>query len=295
MRKPAFPELAALPSWSVYAELEPADFPSCWPKPLSILPAAAPDAPPPFIPVPSQIPDESPESLPTLEEATVSLPENYTDADLFRAFAPIMQAAIYNSLGYKEPKYDADLEAMLRATVRRALAEYTPSQRPFRAPGTMDRFVWRMQALFSSRSYCDILFEKTRRFQVQEAFLLDAASLSLISYASTDPARHANSRRILGTVHRIGLQIRDENQKIRNSFALPGPRTVITRSGGHTILSAIIRGQPNELILTDLDFILRRIEERFKNELSTEGTPLLNELQPFLEDCLLIQAPASAA
>ncbi|MFT4176220.1 MAG: hypothetical protein QM627_06150 [Luteolibacter sp.] len=300
-RKPAFPNLTALPSWSVYAELEPADFPSCWPKPLSVLPAAETGTPPPFTPVPSLIPGENPDPAPSLdpslEEAAASLPEDYTDADLFRAFAPIMQAAVYNSLGYREPKYDSDLEAMLRATVRRALAEYSPAKRPFRSPGAMDRFIWRMQALFSSRSYGDILFEKTHRFQVQEVFLLDADSLSLISYASTDPARHANPRRIPGTVHRISLQIRDKEEtgKIRPRLELPGARIVINRSGKNTILSAILRGQPNDLILSDLDFTLRRIEERFREQLSAQGTPLLNELQPFLEDCLLIQAPASAA
>ena len=53
---------------------------------------------------------------------------------------------------------------MLRATIRRALAEYSPATRPFHPPGSVDRFLWRLQALFTSRSYEDILFEKTHRF-----------------------------------------------------------------------------------------------------------------------------------
>jgi hypothetical protein len=58
-------------------------------------------------------------------------------------------------------------------------------------------------------------------------------------------------------------------------------------------LVAVVRGQPSELILPDLNFALKRIEERFSEQFKAEGSPLLLALQPFLEDCLLIQAPAS--
>jgi hypothetical protein len=47
--------------------------------------------------------------------------------------------------------------------------------------------------------------------------------------------------------------------------------------------------------LADLEFALRRIEDHFRDQFAQEGSALLHELQPFLEDCLLIQAPASAA
>ncbi len=58
---------------------------------------------------------------------------------------------------------------------------------------------------------------------------------------------------------------------------------------------AVVRGHPSELVLADLEFALRRIEDRFREKFQEEGSPLLYALQPFLEDCLLIQAPASAA
>ncbi len=223
-------------------------------------------------------------------------PADYSDEDLTVAFAPIVEAALRSAVYRSESgKIDAFLEPMLRATVRRALAEYSPASRPFQPPGFMDRTVWRMQALFSSRSFEDVLFEKTHRFQVEEVLLLDARTLALVSFASCDPARHSSAKRVEGSAHRIALQIRDEAGGIRNSFEQADGRNVIAEAGEHVILVAVVRGRPNELILADLGFSLHRIEDHFRERFEQAGSALMHALQPFLEDCLLIQAPASAA
>jgi len=118
------PGLAALPSWSAYAELEATDFPSCWPKPLSLLPAMDQATPPPFIPVASLIPDvEEEAAVAAMQETAASLPADYTDEDLFQAFAPIIESALRNTLDGHRSGIDPQLEPMLRATIRRALAE----------------------------------------------------------------------------------------------------------------------------------------------------------------------------
>lgn len=218
-------------------------------------------------------------------------PPDFTDQDLCEAFAPIFRQAFdYKALSAADPQ----LEPLLRATVRRALAENS-ANRPFRSPGMIDRFLWRMQALFTSRTYEDILFEKTRRFQVEEVFLLDSASLALISYASSDPARHSSPRRIEATVLRLASQFRDPNGNLRPSFILPDSRNVVSHQGQFITLLAVVRGIPSEMALNDLVFSIERIEERFRERFQTNGSALLQILQPFLEDCLLIQAPASAA
>ncbi len=255
-------------------------FPTSWPSPLTVLPSptppqAAPSPPPP---------------------AATEIPEpDFTDDDLREAFGPIVEDAVRKAVYAQENGIDTYLEPMLRATIRRALAEYAPAARPFRAPHTYDRFIWHLQALFTSRTYEDIIFEKTHRFQVEEVFLVDAASLALVSFASCDPARHAAAKRVTPTVQRLALQLRDEAGKIRESFELPDHRHAISRTGRFVILVAVVRGQPSELILTDLEFALRRIEDRFREQFQQKGSPLLLALQPFLEDCLLIQSPASAA
>lgn len=220
---------------------------------------------------------------------------DFTDDDLREAFGPIVEAAVRKAVYAKENGIDTYLEPMLRATIRRALAEYAPASRPFQPPGAFDRFIWHIQALFTSRTYEDIFFEKTRRFQVEEVFLLDGTTLALVSFASCDPARHASVRRVFNTVQRLALQVRDEGGAIRTDFPLADGRQAISRKGRHVILIAVVRGQPGELVRDDLEFALRRIEDHFREQFHEEGSPLLYPLQPFLEDCLLIQSPASAA
>lgn len=275
-KAPAFIAAATLPAWPSGPAPASPEFPTSWPAPLTLLPSPAPPEPPPLAPAEPAPPD-------------------FTDDDLREAFGPIVEHAVRNAVYAKENGIDTYLEPMLRATIRRALAEYAPAARPFRAPPAYDRLLWHLQALFTSRTYEDIIFEKTHRFQVEEVFLLDAASLALVSFASCDPARHASAKRVTPTVQRLALQLRDEAGKSRESIELPHHRHAISRAGRFVILVAVVRGQLSELILSDLEFALRRIEDRFREQFQQSGSPLLLTLQPFLEDCLLIQSPASAA
>lgn len=266
------------------------------PAPLSEIPVA-PRPPIPVSPLPEPL-AVSPQLLrpPPAAEPTVTAAEirpDFTDDDLRKAFSPIVEEAVRNAVYAKENGMDTYLEPMLRATIRRALAEYSPASRPFQAPATFHRFAWHLQALFTSRTYEEILFEKTHRFQVDEVFLVDAASLALVSFASCDPARHASPKRISSTVQRIALQLRDHEGHTRSSFELSDQRTAIARQGSFVCLVAIVRGRSNDLVIADLDFALRRIEDRFRTQFLEQGSSLMHELQPFLEDCLLIQAPVS--
>ncbi len=245
--------------------------------------------------IPTQL--ETPSNpLPENPPSFQSLPD-FSDADLSEAFTPIMEGAVRNAIyAMEKDNVDALLEPMLRATVRRALAEYSPaSNRPFQPPGFIDRSVWRMQALFSSRTYEDVLFEKTNRFQVEEVYLLDAETLALVSFASCDPARHSAVKRVESSAQRIALQLRNTEGDIQRSFERADGTSVIAEKGEQMLLVAVVRGRPNELIIADLEFSLRRIEEHFQERFAQAGSALMHALQPFLEDCLLIQAPASAA
>jgi hypothetical protein len=271
-------------------------FPAAWPAPLANLPLPDTGAPAKTETAPQPQPLKPINFTPPARESTptAELPD-FTDDDLRDALGPIIEQAVRKAVYAQENGIDTYLEPMLRATIRRALAEYAPAARPFQPPGAFDRFIWHVQALFTSRTYEDIFFEKTRRFQVEEVFLLDSASLALVSFASCDPARHASVRRVSGTANRLALQLRDETGVVRESFELSDHRSVIARQGSHVVLMALVRGTPGELAFSDLEFALRRIEDHFREQFKVEGSSLLYPLQPFLEDCLLIQAPASAA
>lgn len=282
------PSIAKTPAFAVFQPL-----PSEPPPAPSFLPYPAPAPAPPFIPVIESVPEPSEPFVPVSSLSSPppapAPPPDFTDADLREALAPLFS-------GFSSPRsHDDDLEPLLRATIRRALAEYSPTGRPFQPPSALDRFKWRMQALFSSRTYEDILFEKTHRFQVEEVFLVDAATLALVSYASSNPGRHASPRRVESTVKRLAHQAVDAGGNLLPSFKLPDDRNVVTCPGSFITLFAIVRGKPTEMALADLAFSLGTIEDRFRERFHTRGSPLLKILQPFLEDCLLIQSPASAA
>ncbi|WP_411825966.1 hypothetical protein [Luteolibacter sp. AS25] len=309
-----FPPLVVIPSVPKAPERISEEFSKAMKAPIAALPSPVEKAPPTtpalkpeiFIPSESEIPP-SPQVVGNPNEARISAGHaesrdlfeaapDFNDEDLAAAFAPMMEAVVRKVVVESDKgKIDALLEPMLRATIRRALAEYSPGARPFQQPGFIDRVVWRLQALFSSRTFEDVIFEKTHRFQVEEVYLLDVRTLALVSFASCDPARHSAAKRVEASAKRIALQIRSESGEIQRSIERADGKNVIAEKGTDMILVAIVRGSPSELILADLEFSLRRIEEHFSARFQQAGSALMHALQPFLEDCLLIQAPASAA
>ena len=319
VRKALFPPLILYPSLPLASTEDVGAFSMPWSSPVAGLPTSPvqdvvksdermiekpvfPDAPVEKVPGMEsafETPSKPSVSFAAGESPFVAAPPletDFSDKDLKEALAPLMQDVVREAVYAGERNnVDAMLEPMLRATVRRALAEYSPASRPFEAPGFMDRTIWRMQALFSSRTFEDVLFEKTHRFQVDEVFLFDAKTLALVSFASCDPARHSKAARVESSAHHIAVRLRDVEGNLRDSFERSDGKNVISAGGEHMLLAAVVRGQPNELILADLGFCLHRIEDHFKERFEEAGSALMHALQPFLEDCLLIQAPASAA
>lgn len=210
---------------------------------------------------------------------------DFTDADLTAALLPLVSGALSAPSFPDDPAF----EAILRATFRRALAEHRSG--PFQAPGWWHRSLWHLQALVSSRSYDEVLADKIRRFHVEEVYLLDRDRLSLVSYASADPVRHAHPRKVGSFARQLALRVKDESGALQIGFELGEGRRTFVRPGHFCYLVAVVRGEINDLVKADLDFALRRIETRYRAPFE-QGHPLLKELQPLLEECLLIHSPA---
>jgi hypothetical protein len=295
---PVFSESATTRKPSSVKPLPSADSPFFVPEVLSTsvpLAAIPSESGIPLGPKPVTLPGIAPFSPAAQSKAPGQNERDYTDADLRQALEPIVSSAVRNLGEVPGVDLGTRLEPMLRATIRRALAEHNPGSRPFEAPGTVDRLMWQLTALFTSRTYEEVVFEKTKRFQVEEAYLFDAETLAMISFASTDPARHASPKRANIAAHKIGQLLRAAGEGIRTDFNFEAGCRAISRQGEHVVLTLLIRGIPGELVFTDLDYSLRRIENQFRDRFADPATPLLAELQPYLEDCLLIQAPASLA
>lgn len=229
-----------------------------------------------------------PVETPQASVGTSPGPPDFTDADLAEALRPFLSAA--TTVTSPPTADDERLETLLRATFRRALSEH--SSGPFQDPGLLHRSIWRLQALIASRSYDEVLQEKLRRFHVDEVYLLDRSKLSLVSFASADPVRHSQPRRVEGFARRLAHGLKDESGALHLTFLLRDGRRCFIREGRFTYLAAVTRGEPDEFAKADLDHALKRVERRFRLPFE-RGEPLLLEIQPFLEDCLLIHSPAS--
>lgn len=272
---------------------------SLQPAPAPVWAAPAPSASPFLTPEPAPLPQNQPLSpappppaQPPPPAAPVWEPAAYTDDDLREALVPLI-APLFR--GISPGQLDlASLEPMMRSTVRRALAEHSPHTRPFHPPRMLDRTLWHLKALFTSRTYEEILFEKTRRFQVEEVYLFDANTYAMVSYASSDPARHSTQSRVNSAASRLALQLRDAVQAGQAvELPLTDGRTAYALKSENLTLAAIIRGSSDEIIASDLQYALGRIDSRFSQKLKENAPDLLHAIQPYLEDCLLIQAPSA--
>jgi hypothetical protein len=221
---------------------------------------------------------------------TSSSPE--TDEDLIQALLPLVESTLEKALSAPQTGLHTYLEPMLRSTVRRAIAEQMQTTHHFGSISTSDRLTWRMKALFTSQTFDDIVFDRTHRYQVEEVFLMRYDTFSLISYASHDPSRHANAKKIRYDLGRLVAEFKDSEGELKKAFDLPDKRTALLRPGRHGFLVAVVRGRANVLVCADLDYTLEQVEQRFEKRLRPEGDQFIHVLQPILESCLLIQSPA---
>ena len=226
-------------------------------------------------------------------ETSGSKPSQFTDKDLQDALRPLIEPSIDHFLYAPKHSIHGYLEPMLRSTVRRAIAEQMTEASPFRDISGWDKFAWKLRALMSSRTYDDVLFDQTRRYQVEEVFLLRPQTRSLISYASHNPARHAKSAKVEGTVRKIATKAANIAINEGCMIKWEDDRQLVIRPGKHTILAAIVHGSPNAVLQSDLDYVLSQVEDRLGKALEDNHEVHLRILQPMLECCLLIQSLAS--
>ncbi|BCX50175.1 hypothetical protein HAHE_40830 [Haloferula helveola] len=211
--------------------------------------------------------------------------DSYSDRDLAEALRPLVGTGATSPGPFGSLE---EFESALRSAFRRTFAQYTGS--PFDPPDILRRALWRFDALVSSRSYEETLDRKIRRFRIEEVHLLDKSTLELISFASVKPSRHSDPRKVRPTVSQLATELTD--QPDRTQFRFDKSLHASVRHGELTILVALVRGRPDPLAEPDLDYAHRRIEKTFHEPL-LHGDPLLQEIQPLLEECLLIHSPVS--
>jgi len=240
-------------------------------------------------------PEPAPETMRThqKQKPLTAQGQDFTDKDLLEALRPLIEPSVDQFLYTPTHSIHSYLEPMLRSTVRRAIAEQMEDASPFRDVSGWDKFTWKLRALMSSRTYEDILFDQTRRYQVEEVFLLRPKTRSLISYASHDPSRHTKPSKVESTVKNIATKIARKAPNDSSPIKWDNNnRQLLIRQGNRCTLAAIVHGAPNALLRADLDYAVRQAEDRFGKALEDDSDIHLHVLQPLLEGCLLIQSAA---
>ena len=187
----------------------------------------------------------------------------------------------------------APTEVALRAAVRRTLAEQQPRHGFFHALRPIDALKWKLMAFLTGQSFDEYVFRKTNRFRVEEVYLLRKKSLTLVSYASRDPIRHAYPRKVDFDLRRLRREVQTALEAKEDFFSLPSHRQAVIRTYRRTYLVAITRGPENLLLRTDLDYTHCHIEHLIGKRIEDEVSNFTFPLQPLLEECLLIQSPGS--
>ncbi|MCU0795275.1 MAG: hypothetical protein MUF31_04990 [Akkermansiaceae bacterium] len=227
-------------------------------------------------PQPREIPP-----VPAFADPQSPVRPDFTDADLRAALGSLLPLPA-------APAISGDLEPLLRNILRRTLAEH--ARGPFEEPDPVQKLKWRIDALFTSRSYEEVVESRIRRFHVEECYLFDSDDFVVISYASANPARHTQPRKVTSTAARLSHAITQLNAREHVEFPFENDTRALVRIQHGTALAVIFRGRPDADAAIDLDCIHARIHARF-GEAITAGEPLLDELQPLLEECLLIHSP----
>lgn len=222
---------------------------------------------------------------------TDELPD-FTDEDLTAALAPAMEQSLQQTLHQSGSCMDTHWEPWLRSTIRRALAEQRSLEDAVEEPGVFDRMCWRIGAFLRGGSYEQMLWENTKRFRVEEVYLLERGSGAFLSHAGIDELGYAPSRRVMETARQLAQSLHDDEGTIRLQFRQPRGRKAEVRVGRHAVLIAVVLGEFPESMRVDLDYCLRRIEERFSARFADRDEALARVVQTYLEECLLIAMPS---
>ena len=222
-------------------------------------------------------------------------PLDFTDDDWAAALAPVVEQSLQHTWQQAGGSMETLWEPWLRTTIRRALAEQQALVEPVHAPGFFEHLTWRLKSLFGNHNYEAMAFEKSKRCRVEEVFLLEKNQLALLSYASKDAERNADSAHVMRTVEQLTETVRDDEGTVRLQYSLPRGRKAEVCVGRQSLLIAVTLGNLQESMRADLEYTLRRIEMRYGPRFEDRDEDLMLSIQPQLQDCLLITTPLTGS
>lgn len=209
---------------------------------------------------------------------------------------PIKNGVIRAFTESKQTIIDALLPIMgqlIRKTVTNSIKQFVSDiNRTLELGFSAKALKWRWQALRSDKSFAEIVFQKTIRYQVQDIFLINKSNGLLIEYAGSDDLLK-DSNAISGMLTAIQSFIGDsfETEDANLQSAQISNQDFIVATGPKVYLAAVVKGNPTERLKQKFQEVIENIHADYSEVLLQEETYQNNlELNDFLRSKLVTKS-----
>jgi OOP family OmpA-OmpF porin len=205
-----------------------------------------------------------------------------------------IQQGIHNAfIDNKQSIIDSILPIMgqlIRKTVTNSIKQFVADiNRTLELGFSAKAIKWRWQAFRSDKSFAEMVFQKTIRYQVEEMFFVDRETGLLIEYAGTDELVK-NKDAISSMLTAIQDFIGDSLQLTKSELvsAEIGDNLILITTGPHAYLATVVKGSPTERLKEKLQQLIETIHADFGDEfIHQENFRNLPELSNVLKNHLI--------
>ncbi len=216
---------------------------------------------------------------------------------LSKKLYPVVEDSLYRSV-QKDPGSLADaiypvMAPAIRKSINEALQKVTESVNSSLNSGlSIKNLGWRLQAMFSSLSYGEIVLKNSLLFQVQELYLIHNETGLLISHISQKTGDNPDGDMISGMLTAIRDFVSDSFQVDKGESLETiqvGDLMVMIEQGPHASLACVLKGDPTTEFRRVLNTTVEKIHQEFGPELNSfEGdTAGLEDTEEILRPALV--------
>jgi OOP family OmpA-OmpF porin len=182
---------------------------------------------------------------------------------------------------------------LIRKTVTNSIKQFVADiNRTLELGFSAKAIKWRWQAFRSGKSFAEMVFQKTVRYQIQEMFFVDRETGLLIEYAGSDELvinKDAISSMLTAIQDFIGDSLQQKKSELISAEI--GDNLIIITAGPHAYLASVIKGSPTERLKERLQQLIELIHADFGDDFAhQENFRNLPELSSLLKDNLITKS-----
>lgn len=240
----------------------------------------------------------------TIEDLSELLPDSVIkrfqeDGRLTQSLMPVVEDALEESVQLDRSKLAGVLFPVIGPAIRRAIAQTLKSlvdtpgrEKEYRSVFSLRGWKWRLQSLFSKRSFTEILLSNVLIFRVEHVFLIHNETGLLLQKVSAPDVKEQDADSVSAMLSAIQLFVQDSFGGAPGDtleFFEVGDLTVLVERGPEAMLAGVIRGTvPGDLRPVFANAIENiHFEQRPRlQEFDGDSTPF-NSTKHHLEQCLV--------